>query len=102
MDLFGRLRPLTIRAGIMALTAVDRILVRYSLLGDPARFDTAELPWAAELERNWQSIRDEAEEILRNAELVPPLRRLSDDHHKIAIDDKWRSFFLWGYGVRVD
>ena len=102
MDLFGRIRPMTIQLGIVLLTAVDRILVRYSALGDPARFDTAELPWAAELERNWRTIRDEAEEILRDADLVPPLRSLSDDHHKIAIDDKWRSYFLWGYGVRVD
>jgi beta-hydroxylase len=102
MDLLARLRPLIIQLGIALLTAVDRILVRYSRLGDPARFDTAQLPWAAELERNWTSIRDEAEEILREADLVPPLRRLSADHHKIAIDDKWRSFFLWGYGVRVD
>lgn len=96
------LRPLTIRAGISLLSAVDRILVRYSRLGDPARFETARLPWAAELERDWPLIQREASEILRGAAEVPPLRSLSEDHQKIAVDDKWRSFFLWGYGVRVD
>jgi beta-hydroxylase len=81
---------------------IDKILIRYSPLGDPARFDTSEFPWAAELERNWPLIRQEADDVLRDAKNVPPLRRISRDHDKIAIDDKWRSFFLWGYGIRVD
>ena len=95
-------RRLIIRLGVALMGVLDRILVRCSRLGDPARFDTADFPWAAELERNSALIRREAEEILRDAANVPPLRRISEDHEKIAIDDKWRSFFLWAYGIRVD
>jgi beta-hydroxylase len=29
------------------------------------------------------------------------VREISPDHAKIAVDDKWRSFFLWGYGVKI-
>jgi ornithine lipid ester-linked acyl 2-hydroxylase len=31
---------------------------------------------------------------------VPALREISVDHEKIAVDERWRSFFLWGYGIR--
>jgi beta-hydroxylase len=95
-------RRMAIRLGIALMGVIDKILIRYSPLGDPARFDTSEFPWAAELERNWPLIRQEADDVLRDAKNVPPLRRISRDHDKIAIDDKWRSFFLWGYGIRVD
>jgi beta-hydroxylase len=30
------------------------------------------------------------------------VREVSPDHAKIALDEKWRSFFLYGYGIRID
>jgi beta-hydroxylase len=33
---------------------------------------------------------------------VPAVREISPDHDKIAIDEKWRSYFFWGYGLRVE
>jgi hypothetical protein len=43
----------------------------------------------------------QAAEILRDRMAVPSIREVSPDHDKIALDEKWRSFFFWGYGVRV-
>jgi aspartyl/asparaginyl beta-hydroxylase (cupin superfamily) len=58
-------------------------------------------PWTSYLEANWSVIRDEAEGLLRDGIPVPSLREISPDHKKIATDNKWRSFFFWGYGKRV-
>jgi len=63
--------------------------------------DTAAFPWAKHLEENWTTIREEAEHLLRDRESIPLLRDLSSDHKRIA-DTRWKSFFLWGYGYRVD
>lgn len=95
-------RRLVIRLGLTLIDGVDRILVRCSRLGDPAVFDTADFPWAGELERNWPLIRSEADDVLRDVQNVPPLRDISPDNEKISVDDKWRSFFLRGYGIPVD
>ncbi len=54
------------------------------------------------LESNWGAIRDEAAELLRDRMSVPSVREISPDHAKIATDEKWRSFFLWGYGVKIE
>jgi|SRR5690554_12797 beta-hydroxylase len=97
-----RRRAATIWLGLHLLPYVDRLLVRYSLVGDPAVFDTALFPWAAKLERNWRAIREEADRVLADRDSIPPLRQISPDHRRIAEDDRWRSFFLWGYGIRSE
>lgn len=54
------------------------------------------------LQAMWIGIRQEALQVMRHIEAVPPLREISPDHRRIAVDDRWRSFFLVGYGERVE
>ncbi|WP_119459915.1 aspartyl/asparaginyl beta-hydroxylase domain-containing protein [Rhodospirillaceae bacterium SYSU D60014] len=96
----GRGRAAIIWLGFHLHPWIDRLLSRYSRVGDPPVFDTALFPWAATLEANWEVIRAEADRILQARGAAPPLRRISPDHHRITTDDNWRAFFLWGYGVR--
>lgn len=54
------------------------------------------------LEREWETIRDEALAVLRQRDAVPPLREISPDHARLAAyDNKWQSFFIWGYGYKL-
>ena len=39
---------------------------------------------------------------LSDKSALPPLRLISPDHSRIAIDDRWKSFILWGYGLRSE
>lgn len=78
---------------------IDAVIMRDSLIPDAAVQDKAFFPWIAELERNWQAIRDEAIRI--RAEDIPSLGDISFDHGRIAADRRWRAFFLKGYGYRM-
>ncbi|AOR77493.1 aspartyl/asparaginyl beta-hydroxylase domain-containing protein [Novosphingobium sp. 11B] len=78
---------------------IDAVIMRNSLIPDAAVQDKAFFPWIAELERNWQAIRDEATRI--RAEDIPSLGDISFDHGRIAADRRWRAFFLKGYGYRM-
>ncbi|MGE0385736.1 MAG: aspartyl/asparaginyl beta-hydroxylase domain-containing protein [Gammaproteobacteria bacterium] len=78
-----------------------RFVARYSLVGNPPVFDNARFPWSAELLANWEAIRDEAQAVLRHRAEIPALRAVSPDHDRIAIDDKWQSYFIWGYGYKA-
>ena len=80
---------------------INGILANYSLVGDPPVFESGQFEWAERLEANWQAVRSEAEQILVHRQAIPPLNELSPDHRRLAYDDKWQSFFLWGYGYRV-
>ncbi|HEY5679086.1 MAG TPA: aspartyl/asparaginyl beta-hydroxylase domain-containing protein [Pseudomonadales bacterium] len=75
---------------------------RFSKVGNPPVFDPDVFAWTPELARNWEAIRDEALAVLENPADVPPLRTVSPDHSRIATDEKWKVFFLWGYGYEIE
>ncbi|WP_340587675.1 aspartyl/asparaginyl beta-hydroxylase domain-containing protein [Erythrobacter alti] len=74
---------------------------RFSLIPNDPVLDAAQFGWTAPIAEKWGEIRDEAKAIYAHAEAIPPLRRISPDHRRIATDDGWRSFFLIGYGNEV-
>ena len=80
----------------------NNFLAKNSLIGNPAFFDKQQFPWTAELERNWETVRDEVNQLLQNNVAIPTLREISPDHRRIAKDSGWRSFFLWGYGYKIE
>ena len=95
-------RSLIYRVGKKWRPAVDRALANCSLVPDEPILDAARFSWTAGLEANWESIRREAEAALANLNAIPPLRDISPDHRRIAEPDRWRSYFLWGYGYRME
>jgi ornithine lipid ester-linked acyl 2-hydroxylase len=87
-------------AVIRLLPALDRLTLSCSTVEEHQIFPNSLFPWAARLEANWQAIRAEADVVLKNRRAIPPVRNLSPEHRQIAVDDRWRSYFLWGYGMR--
>jgi ornithine lipid ester-linked acyl 2-hydroxylase len=79
---------------------VDAFLMRRSKIPDSAIVDKSAFPWVAQLERHWDTIREEATRI--RAEDIPSLGDISFDHGRIAADRRWRAFFLRGYGYRLE
>lgn len=92
---------LFMRFGKWAQPRVNAAVARSSRVGDPPFFDKALFPWVAELEANWETIRDEAAVVLQDLDKVPPLAAISPDHRRIAPAGRWRSFFLHGYGYAL-
>jgi len=79
---------------------LNAFLARYSRVGDPARFDPAVFPWAADLERHWESIRDEARAILALRDHIPAFQEISPDQYRISNTDEWKTFWYRGFGHR--
>lgn len=94
-------RSVLYRTGKRLRPWFDDVLARSSLVGNPPVFDPAAFPWTAELERNWEAVRAEALKVL-DSEEIPILPDISPDHGRLGADRKWRSFFLYGYGYRVE
>ncbi|HWA30707.1 MAG TPA: aspartyl/asparaginyl beta-hydroxylase domain-containing protein [Rhizomicrobium sp.] len=91
-----------IAAAQRILPAFDRLLMRSAATKEYQVYPNAIFPWTDYLKQQTPVIRAEAERILRDRMSVPSVREISPDHAKIAVDDKWRSFFLWGYGVKIE
>lgn len=82
--------------------AIDGYLAAQSLAPNEPVLDNALFPWAPELERNWDAIRAELMEVLKRREELPFFQDISPDQMRISPDDKWRTFFLFGFGYRSE
>ena len=95
-------RPFLIRIGKKLRRRVDNIVARSSKVPNEPVLDPALFPWTAVLRENWRAIREEALAVAHNPDAVPALSTISPDHRRIAPSDSWRSFFLIGYGKRIE
>ena len=95
-------RPLIIRYGKHLRGLFDRLIASGSLVPNDPVLDVRDFAWTQDLRSHWQAVRDEAIAVALQGEASPSLSTISPDHRSIAEVDKWRSFFIWGYGYRID
>lgn len=93
-------RSYIVRIGKKIRKRINPYLKRYSRIGDQAVLDPRHFPWLSLLEVQWEAIREEALALMPYREAIPPLSELSPDHARLDTEQKWRSFFLYGYGYR--
>lgn len=94
-------RPWLIKYGKHLRGLFDRGIAGSSLVSNDAVLDVRDFAWTHLLRENWRTIRDEADAALTQCP-APSLAEISPDHRAIAPRDKWRAWFLWGYGYPID
>ncbi|WP_159759933.1 aspartyl/asparaginyl beta-hydroxylase domain-containing protein [Sphingomonas sp. 8AM] len=92
-------RPWPVRLGKRLRGTFDRLIAGSSLVANAPVLDVRDFVWTALLRDQWQDILAEARTV---ALVAPSLATISPDHRAIAEIGKWRSYFLWGYGYRID
>src|SRR5437899_1907398 len=88
--------------GARLLQLLERLIVRASLVPTTPFLDPAALPWVPLLEDNWKAIRAELDEVLTYREELPNFQDISTDQESITDDDRWKTFFFYGYGFKSD
>jgi aspartyl/asparaginyl beta-hydroxylase (cupin superfamily) len=81
---------------------LDKYLASQSLVPDEPVFQRASFPWLANVEERWEAVAAEARALLQRREELPFLQDISPDQRRISPDDKWRAFFLYGFGRRME
>lgn len=97
-----RKRPFVIEWGKKIRNRLNRLLSPHSLVRLDPILNTHDFPWLRYLEDSAALIQQEADQLLRNIDAVPPMNELSPDHRIVAADGGWRSFFLVGYRYRLE
>jgi beta-hydroxylase len=93
---------LLLEAGARVLQVLEWFVVRSSLVPTTPLLPVESFPWARELEDNWKSIRREVDDVLRFREQLPNFQDISTDQESITDDDRWKTYFFFGYGFRSD
>jgi len=97
-----RKRAFIVRTGRKLRPWINGAIAKWSLVPDKPVLDKADFPWTSILEENWEIIQTELQALLEYRDVLPSLHEISPDHRRITKDESWKSFFLWGYGFRVD
>jgi len=100
-SLWERTVELTIALGERILAPVERFIGRRSLVGDATFFDNDRFPWITRVEQNWEVILKELQEVLADRDALPNFQDISKDQIEITDDDRWKTFFLYGYGFEA-
>ena len=90
------------RVGERFLRWLDGYYAKHSVVGDHAFFDLDDFPWVRRVEAHWPEIRAELDDVLRDVEHLPNFQDISTDQYQLTQDDRWKTYFLYGYGFRVD
>ena len=86
------------RLGERLLRWLDRYFGRHSLVGDQTFFDPGDFPWVAAMEAGYPRIRAELDGVLRYHADLPNFQDISTDQYQLTADDRWKTFFFYGYG----
>jgi beta-hydroxylase len=84
------------------LKYVEKALMHYSLVGDEPIFQAKDYSWTKTLESHAPVILKELKDVLKNPEKIPSFHTISKDQVNISKDDRWKTFFLYGYGYKMD
>ena len=91
----------TIKIGEAILAPVERFIGKRSLVGDATFFPLERFPWVKHVEDNWTVIREEAERLLEVQADLANFQDISKDQIEITDDDRWKTFFIYGYGFEA-
>src|ERR1700683_2775173 len=91
----------TIALGERILAPIERFIGKRSLVGDATFFELERFPWVKHVEDNWTMIREEAERLLEDHASLANFQEISKDQIEITDDDRWKTFFLYGYGFEA-
>ena len=94
-------RP-SVALGLWLIKRIERILIRYSLVPDTPFLAPSEFSWTPTLEADWELMRAELDRLLEAPERIPNFQDISRDQYNISRDDKWKSYFLYGYGYKME
>ena len=90
------------KLGGKALWSLERFVTKASKVPNTPILDPEQFEWTKELENNWITIREEVDSILQYQDMIPNFQDISEDQKSITTDDNWKTFFLFGFGMKMD
>ena len=101
----GQYKPLNPPTSIIGKTIavfidwVEKVLIKFSLNGNPPIYENSTFPWSLDIEREWRTIRKELDTVMERREELPSFHEIMSEVKTITADDQWKTFFLAGFGL---
>ncbi len=93
---------LTTEFGGRALQRMEGWMLRYSEVPTTPFLSQDGFAWIKTLEAGFGDIRRELDAVLEYRDELPNFQDISTDQRSITADDKWKTYFFFGYGFKSD
>jgi len=88
--------------GKKLLRAMAKVQAKSSKVPDTPKIGNEHFDFLASFTENWETIRDEAREVLKYREQIPGFQEISPDQYRLAKGQNWKTFVLFGFGRRLE
>lgn len=95
----GKAIKKALRSSVGGMEALNR---RFSRVSNRPVLDPHAFDWIGGVEAEWRAIRAELDRVLKYQGAIPNFQDVSVEQRSITNDDRWKTFFFYGYGVRND
>jgi ornithine lipid ester-linked acyl 2-hydroxylase len=96
-------RPGLVNRALMAIVEwAEGLNEKYSKLDNRPVHDVGEFPWAIEVEREWNLVRAELDDLLTRKEELPGCHEICSELRSISTDRDWKTFIFAGYGIKSE
>ncbi|HKJ46359.1 MAG TPA: aspartyl/asparaginyl beta-hydroxylase domain-containing protein [Balneolales bacterium] len=86
--------------GGKVLWTLEKLIANSSKVPNTPFFDSNLFDWTKHLELNHKIIKEELEDILSYLDQIPNFQEISSDQNALTQDDKWKTYFLYGFGYK--
>jgi aspartyl/asparaginyl beta-hydroxylase (cupin superfamily) len=80
---------------------LERWIGESSAVGNSVFFKEEQFPWVADLETNWQVIRQELDQVMQFVDDLPNFQDISERQYRIANDDRWKTYFFCAFSYKA-
>jgi beta-hydroxylase len=95
-------RKTILKQGEKILRQLEKQIGNESLIGNKTFFEPQQFHWVKDLETNWLTIRQELDSLLQQVDRLPNFQDISEDQYSITKDNRWKTYFLYAYGIKVE
>ena len=75
---------------------------KQSIVPDTPKIDNSYFPYIQPLVDEWETIRDEAQGILKFREDIPGFHDISPDQYRLSQGTNWKTFIVYGFGQKLE
>ncbi|MBV1906945.1 MAG: aspartyl/asparaginyl beta-hydroxylase domain-containing protein [Pseudomonadales bacterium] len=90
------------RAGKQLLRNFGEFQSRHSLVSTEPFIAKETFAWTGDLESCWETIRSDADFVLKHPEQIPAFHQMSEDQKRISKGDNWKVFAFYVFGERIE
>ncbi|MBD1555159.1 aspartyl/asparaginyl beta-hydroxylase domain-containing protein [Pseudomonas typographi] len=94
-------RP-SVAAGLWVIKRLENFIRRHSTVGTTPFFDPQKIPGIQVLQEQWPTLLQELNAVLKRSSSIPNFQDISKDQQRLTQDDRWKTYFLYGYGYKMD